>query len=1349
MRLNPKEFVRVLAEERSKKLKDEEFRKMVDRILGVWSDPNHALIELIQNADDARAKKAKFILEGRNLVYSHDGKPFSKSDVRHICSVALTTKKVGSYIGFFGIGFKSVFKISDKPHIFSFPFKFLFKRETPVVPEWIEEAPSEVQRYLNEKDTFFYLPLRDDLPRRSAESLKEALRKDFDPLSLAFLRHLKQIEFKVDGEERTLRIKKGKLRGRPIHRGRMIVTESMNKEERNYSFLLFRKTVMVTPEARSDYAAKETKKAYLEKLDLMFAFSLRNTRSLEVIEGKLFTFLPTSIVTGLKFILNSDFILDTSRSDIDWSSKWNLWLLETVGEFIQDIIPTFKEHKNFKTEFYKVLPRKENIPEKFLDYLVTPLLSYCQRNPVVITSDEKWSKPSDAVLASPRFQKLIPAEKAGYQYYVHPKVEGKGFLKDVGVDELDEQATLFEILQDKVFLQRQNKEWFKQIYEFLYDNLYTEKGWGVPNWKMDEIEERLKGIPFILTSDGKIERAIDVLLPPRGKRQLKQLLGLPKVGSLIDSGIITKKSSRLLKELGCRSFSRETVARFLIEGYKNESWEKWTEAERIASLSYLDDWFKSVKWNIPDDLKADLDFIRVPTENGGWARVDKCYFSESVLKAILPKALFVRLSFLGVKKQKKRIEFLSKLGVLKHPRVIKIDEKCERHTTPKGMIKDKWDEYWEWINPHIEEIRWQGWGHHIDRTYLPDGFIESLGNQTRMRLYLNYLVKHWREYYKKYLENTYKWHHYYWNPRKVPSFLTFLLKTSSWLPTNEGLKAPSPDIFVPTEEMRRVAGHLVTYLDLQEEFVEQGQDFFEFIGLSTELNFKTVLLLLAKAENVAPDEKLKSQLERIYDVFSELINEEKLEEDIKLLSDDCSFLSPKSLYWNDDREMGQLFQDKLKFAWIPPNIAKPKLDKIFKFFGVQKLSASLSRTMIFDPREVLGHHDTEKLLKEKSRFIYSILANFQAMNLDKAPEFLTSVQAYLMKKLRVQLKVKEAEVVFESKVFCDIEEKKLWLKEDAELIDVSVELARSFGLPLEHAFHLSWTLGQTDLARISDNFGRFGISIIELPREEEIYKPKPMPREEFVEKPPLVEPEEIIEPYEKPIEIETQEAVAQPLATEVLKEDLTTEKISEDWVPECPPEQAEMGSSEEYVPKEITRPLVTREDTRGRHISPESEQPASPSGTREKGLSEKSKIAIGRWGEEYALGCLKKDKMIEYPGTRATDTENGFALEKDGKTLVKVVWLNKDGDKGRGHDIELWECDMLYYIEVKSTKTEEKDWFDVSGGQWDLMQEKGDKFYIYRVYSAGTKKPFVHKIRDPAKLWREGGISAYPVRIQL
>ncbi|MHA1632402.1 MAG: protein NO VEIN domain-containing protein, partial [Candidatus Freyarchaeota archaeon] len=71
------------------------------------------------------------------------------------------------------------------------------------------------------------------------------------------------------------------------------------------------------------------------------------------------------------------------------------------------------------------------------------------------------------------------------------------------------------------------------------------------------------------------------------------------------------------------------------------------------------------------------------------------------------------------------------------------------------------------------------------------------------------------------------------------------------------------------------------------------------------------------------------------------------------------------------------------------------------------------------------------------------------------------------------------------------------------------------------------------------------------------------------------------------------------------------------------------------------------------------------------------------------------------------------------------------------------------FIEVKSTGGEEKRWFDVSIEQWKLMREKGNKFYIYRVYGAGTSKPRLEKIHDPVKLWKEGYIDAHPIRIRI
>ena len=46
-----------------------------ERILtGIYQEPTHFIYELLQNADNVRATKAKIILEKNRLVFIHDGK---------------------------------------------------------------------------------------------------------------------------------------------------------------------------------------------------------------------------------------------------------------------------------------------------------------------------------------------------------------------------------------------------------------------------------------------------------------------------------------------------------------------------------------------------------------------------------------------------------------------------------------------------------------------------------------------------------------------------------------------------------------------------------------------------------------------------------------------------------------------------------------------------------------------------------------------------------------------------------------------------------------------------------------------------------------------------------------------------------------------------------------------------------------------------------------------------------------------------------------------------------------------------------------------------------------------------
>ena len=85
-----------------------------------YSDPVHFVYELLQNAEDQGATEAQFVLSADSLVFRHNGKPFTRADVENITGIGNSDKtEEANKIGRFGIGFKSVFAITDRPEIYT------------------------------------------------------------------------------------------------------------------------------------------------------------------------------------------------------------------------------------------------------------------------------------------------------------------------------------------------------------------------------------------------------------------------------------------------------------------------------------------------------------------------------------------------------------------------------------------------------------------------------------------------------------------------------------------------------------------------------------------------------------------------------------------------------------------------------------------------------------------------------------------------------------------------------------------------------------------------------------------------------------------------------------------------------------------------------------------------------------------------------------------------------------------------------------------------------------------------------------------------------------------------------
>jgi hypothetical protein len=140
---------------------------------------------------------------------------------------------------------------------------------------------------------------------------------------------------------------------------------------------------------------------------------------------------------------------------------------------------------------------------------------------------------------------------------------------------------------------------------------------------------------------------------------------------------------------------------------------------------------------------------------------------------------------------------------------------------------------------------------------------------------------------------------------------------------------------------------------------------------------------------------------------------------------------------------------------------------------------------------------------------------------------------------------------------------------------------------------------------------------------------------------------------------------------------------------------------------------------------------------------------VGRWGEEYALGCLREELLTKYPGAVSEEMARGFRLRRGGGIVAEVIWLNRDGEQGVGHDIEVIEGAARTFVEVKSTRDDARTVFDLSDAQWELAKAQGPSYRITRVYNAGRREARAVHVADPYRAWQAGELTIRSLRIIL
>lgn len=89
-----------------------------------------ALIELLQNADDAGATTVRISGDDDCLIVANDGRPFNADDVQALCRSGASSKQRGTgTIGYRGIGFKSVAGLAKEVVVLSGEHSFRYSKD--------------------------------------------------------------------------------------------------------------------------------------------------------------------------------------------------------------------------------------------------------------------------------------------------------------------------------------------------------------------------------------------------------------------------------------------------------------------------------------------------------------------------------------------------------------------------------------------------------------------------------------------------------------------------------------------------------------------------------------------------------------------------------------------------------------------------------------------------------------------------------------------------------------------------------------------------------------------------------------------------------------------------------------------------------------------------------------------------------------------------------------------------------------------------------------------------------------------------------------------------------------------
>jgi hypothetical protein len=689
--LPPREFIAAVRE--SYNINDsraERSNRQLNKALEIlsvelYSDDTHFLLELIQNADDNKygvdvVPRLLFELKPDRLVVVNNENGFSAKDVDSLCSLGDSTKAGDrTKTGEKGIGFKSVFSVSDAPEIHSNGFHFRFDRTKGsnllgfIVPTWIEVGSDAV-----DGQTAIVLPARPnnrfDLDRLHG----------LDPNLLLFLRQLRQIGVNELGTFKSFeRVDRDGLS--VLRHLRQRPGEKQTIEQNQY---------LTTEFSVGMESVVEEKRPDINQTDIVLAFPVSESYVARPdIEGsKLYAFLPV-LQAGFRFSIQADFVLSASRGAIRENLAWNIRLRDAIADAFVGSLEAFKKHEALGNSYLDFIPHKGEVRGDFLGPVRRAIFEQLIRTNCILSASGVWSLPANLRVAPKRFRELFPSNVVkllfGYDY-IHLKLN----LDAEVISELRIQGAL---LADVVSVFNSHLTWFREQSREWQSSLYA----YIADSHEQYIKAGLLSAPFLPLEDG-------TLVAPKGQEVYFPLGKRKKYGfegdlSILDVELFSldkehsPKIDEFLKAVGVLTDDPyNMIVGHIIPKHVSGNWQSVSNESLLGHLRYIKekcaDYLAGAARNMQseaDAFKLLSDKLYIGTKHhhkGDWGfgKAEDLYIGDAYLpefpiekhlEGVLGASSFVSEDYLP-KKSKNETEvaaswriFLAHLGITDTPRV--------------------------------------------------------------------------------------------------------------------------------------------------------------------------------------------------------------------------------------------------------------------------------------------------------------------------------------------------------------------------------------------------------------------------------------------------------------------------------------------------------------------------------------------------------------------------------------------------------------------------------------------------------------------------------------------------------